>query len=684
MARMPDYTALGAPPTPSSGGGVASYAAVDMGGEGRAVSAAGADVQEAAGYVAQSNYRQDTMVAEAALNRLQAQRLDLEAGKEGFRNVKGGNAVGQQFLDTYQQKFEDSRALIEDSLQNDTQKKLFQQRVPVAGLAYRSALLSHQATETNTFNDQTENDTIDLARRQMFQNPLDPSATQASEAQINWAIDQKAQRLGWSPEVKEQAKTRYMEKVYEDAAGVLVERDPVGSLQAMNKRLGIGEEAGDTGIAAFDKIPADKLIEHRRRAFTYVKQEAISNQAAMDKRLKDAEKETKDLLEFTLTGQMVSSGYGQQVLFKVAGTPFEEQAKQLITASYAGALHGSLPLPAQDQELRKVDAAFATSGSTPEALKVAGHMRTITENQKQAYKENPWAAGTRFGRLPDVQEMQITDASKVPQLVADRVPLMSGVEGYAGQAVSPLQPNEAKAFADRLNSLPPADRAEVLGQTGALLSAPRAAALADQLDKHDKPLALALKMGLDRTTAGRAASTYVLEGSQALADKTVKKDESALSGWRADIATLVRGTLGDDKAEQDVIDAAYYVRAAMDKDGVAPAGYKPMSASAESAIAMVIGQPVTRGGQKTLLPRGMNESDFDTKLRGYTAAKLSEQSDNGYLYVRGQPVKVDVLANRIPDAALRRDGQGRYVPSINNAPVTLDPAGQMLLRLDVR
>jgi hypothetical protein len=87
----------------------------------------------------------------------------------------------------------------------------------------------------------------------------------------------------------------------------------------------------------------------------------------------------------------------------------------------------------------------------------------------------------------------------------------------------------------------------VLAQTGAMLTAPRAIALADQLDKHDKPLALALKMGLDRTTAGRAASALVLRGAQALADKTVKKDDSALAGWKAEIAALVRGSIGDDR-----------------------------------------------------------------------------------------------------------------------------------------
>jgi hypothetical protein len=106
---------------------------------------------------------------------------------------------------------------------------------------------------------------------------------------------------------------------------------------------------------------------------------------------------------------------------------------------------------------------------------------------------------------------------------------------------------------------------------------------------------LALKLQLDRTTAGRTTSALVLRGAQALADKTVKRSDADLTGWRAEIAGIVRGTLGDDQAESDAIDAAYYVRAAMEQEGIQAPGFN-LKASSENAVRMVIGQPLDRGG----------------------------------------------------------------------------------------
>lgn len=681
MPRLPDFQQLGERPAPQPAGGIASYEP-SMRHTGAGMVAAGQDMEQAGAIVAETNQRQDAMNAEAALNRLQATRLELEAGQGGFRNVKGGGAVGQPFLDTYQQKFTDASKDIEASLQNDNQKRLFQQRVPMAGLQYRSALLSHQAQETDHFNEQTENDTIDLARRQIFTSSEDPNAIGAGVAQINWAIDQKAKRLGWAPEVVAQAKLKYLQNVADDAAAMLVVRDPMGSLAALNRRMGVGQEAGPTGVMAFDSASPEKLVELHRRADAHVRVADNQMKAEAEKRLKVAEESTKELQTFALSGQMVSPAYEQELLLKVTGTPFEAAARQIIGATYAGATHGSLPLPQQDTRLRAVDAQLAGS-SSPDERKLVEQARTITETQRAAYKENPWAAASRFGHQPPVADTPVP-VDKVPQLIASVQSLMPGVEIFAGQPVSPLQPSQAKAFAEQLKTMPPDARAEMLAQAGSQLSAPRAAALAEQLDKHDRPLALALMMGADRTSAGRAASALVLRGAQALQDKTVKKDDSALAGWKAEIAGLVRGSLGDDRAEGEIIDAAYYVRASQEQEGATPQGFKPGSGAAD-AVAMVAGLPMERAGVKTLLPRGMKERDFDERLKAYTAQKLQELAPAGVLFVRGAPVPAAQIAAHLSDYGMRLDARSkRYTPVVRNAFVTLDPGGTQPLQLEIR
>lgn len=785
MPKLPDYTALGERAPPNVPSGVASYTPADPTTFSRGMTQAGGELSAAADVIAQTNQRQDIMTTEAAVNRLQAKRLELELGDGGFQTVKGGAAVGQQFLDGYDQKFKAASDQVLDSLQNDNQRRLFQQKMPVAQLQFRSALLKHQAQQTDLFNDQTEKDTIDLARRQIFTNPGDPQALDAGLAQINWAIDQRGKRLGWSAPVADETKRKFTEAVMGDMAAMQVERDPVTALAAINKRMGVGTEQGPSGVTAIDAINVNELVKLRHRAASYVAQADNQARAEAEKRLRAAESATKELQTFALSGQMPSQDYEREVLGAVSGTPFEEPARAMLTASYSGATHGSLPLPDQEKRLRALDLLLAGNGSSPEDSKLATAARAITENQRQAYKENPWAAATRFGRQMDVPQAQITDAAQVPQLIAQRLPMMTGVETFAGRPVSPLQPDEAGAFAQQLGAMPPEARAEVLAQTGAMLSAPRATALADQLDKKDRPLALALKMGLDRTTAGRAASSLVLRGAQAISDKTVKKDDTALAGWKAEIAGLVRGSIGDDQAESDVIDAAYYVRAAQEQEGIAPAGFKSSGNGAADAVAMVAGTPITRAGVKTLLPRGMQESDFDNRLKAAVQKQVDAAStppgmiergnidlakrpqvknsdgsvstvrsmginvdgqevliptvsDDGRImgnqeavdtymktgrhlgkfttpqastayaqalhssqeafytqgrgspepqatvYVRGAPVPMRQIMNHITEYGLKRDGAGRYIPVVRSAPVTLDPQGQQMLRLDVK
>ncbi len=684
MPKLPDYTALGERPVPNVPGGVASYQPSDPTTFSRGMEAAGRELETAVGIIAETNQRQDVMVAEAAINQLQAKRLELEMGEGGFQTVRGSGAVGQKFVESYDDRFKTVSEGLAGSLQNENQRKLFQQKEPVARMQYRSALLRHQAQETDKFNDRTETDSIDLARRQIFAAAGDPQALDGGLTQINWAIEQRGKRLGWGDDVIAATKAKFTEAVMEDMAGMMVERDPVGSLAAINKRLGVGTEQGPSGVTAIDAADPQKLVALRHRAASYVAQADNKMKAEAEKRQREAESSFKELQTFVLTGQMTSPVYERQVLTKVAGTPYEEAARAMITASYTGATHGSLPLPAQEQRLRALDNLFAANGSSPDQSELATKARAITENQRRDYKDNPWAAATKYGRQMEVPEVQIQAPEDVPKLIAQRLGLMTGVETFAGQAVSPLQPGEAKAFAEKLKTLPPDARAEVLGQTGVMLSAERVAALADQLDKHDRPLALALGMGLDRTTAGRAASAYVLRGAQALTDKTVKKDDAALSGWRSEISTMVRGTLGDDRAESQIIDAAYYVRAALDQEGVAAAGFEPMKASVENAIGMVIGKPLERAGTKTFLPRGMDQSTFDDKLKTFTPGKLLQVAPAGVVYSRGTPVKVEDLSRHLPEYGLKRDGAGRYVPVVRNAPITLDPEGRQLLRLEVR
>jgi hypothetical protein len=304
MARLPDSTALGERPVPQASNAEAGYEPRQSN-VGVQISGAGREIQETAAIFLQANEQQDRMTAQAAANRLSASALDLQSGEGGFAGVKGGNAAKPDFVKTYEGKFTTVQNEVRESLSNENQKRIFDQHATPTSLHFKGGLLTHQAQQTNAFNAQTENDTIDLARRSIFQSPGNPQALQAGFTQINWAIDQKAKREGWAPETIADTKLKYAERVFEDVVGMDVERDPAAALAAMNKRMGIGTEAGPSGNAAVDGLDPGRLVMLRARALSHVEQAANRARLEQDKTLKIAEDTFQAASTFVLAGERI-------------------------------------------------------------------------------------------------------------------------------------------------------------------------------------------------------------------------------------------------------------------------------------------------------------------------------------------------------------------------------------------
>lgn len=218
MAQLPDVAALGERPTPQPAGGTASYEPpnwrqVGMGGQ--IIAQGGHDLEEAAGILAATNDRQDFKVAQAATNSLQQVRTTQEFDPSvGFRNAKEGQAVGPQFVDAYTQKFNDATSQIRDSLTNPNQKQIFDQHASLQALQFKSALLAHQAQETDKFNDSTDNGTLKLALSGMATRPQDELNFQTGMAQVNGTIDAMAKRKGLPGAAVKELKAQYLDAAY--------------------------------------------------------------------------------------------------------------------------------------------------------------------------------------------------------------------------------------------------------------------------------------------------------------------------------------------------------------------------------------------------------------------------------------------------------------------------------------
>jgi hypothetical protein len=218
MPTLPDFTSLGERPTPQPSGGIASFEPGNprmVGIAGDQLAHAGTEIEGASDIVAATNMRQDDMVAQDAANKLKQAAITQEYDpQQGFRNVQGGNAVGKPFLDAVTQKFGETQQQLRSGLQNDSQRRLFDRYAQVQQAQFTSQLLAHQARETDKFNDDTANNTIDLSLRSMAQQPSNEVAFQTEMARINGTLDQLAQRKGLPAPMLQELKGKVLDAAY--------------------------------------------------------------------------------------------------------------------------------------------------------------------------------------------------------------------------------------------------------------------------------------------------------------------------------------------------------------------------------------------------------------------------------------------------------------------------------------
>lgn len=203
MATLPGDSGLGSNPSPQPSGGVAR---VDVPSPrqametGSIISGAGGELQQAGQIIDAANAKQDSISAMDAANRLQEQVMSLKQDPDdGYSNKKGNDVVGPQFIQNYKDRFDLAQQGISDSLQNDRQKQIFQQHAQVLGLQYQSGLYQYQSQATQQFNQQTRQNTIDLAVKSAGDNPqfganganpiLDPDMMKIGQAIVSTGKD---------------------------------------------------------------------------------------------------------------------------------------------------------------------------------------------------------------------------------------------------------------------------------------------------------------------------------------------------------------------------------------------------------------------------------------------------------------------------------------------------------------
>ncbi|WP_020665891.1 hypothetical protein [Methyloversatilis discipulorum] len=423
----------------------------------------------------------------------------------------------------------------------------------------------------------------------------------------------------------------------------------------------------------------DKLDSNRRntlvaklegyRTSLIQRQEAAAARAAraQEARIRKAEAEFNVFQALADKGTILDPAYIDRVMTVTAGTDYQTGVRQL--AQHAQAVGGlaSQPVPAQQATLDAIDREIATKGRTPELDKRREAVAKVVNGSRTDLNQNGLRAGLERGVITQIAPIDTSSPEGLARSLAGRMQQADTVSAWAGKTVSPLDSDEADAVRKMLGALPAKLRSEAVASIATATGPRAAAAIAAQLDKQDRPLALAFASAGDRTTAGRFTSELIIKGAAAIKDGTVAKDDKNVTGWRAQIAAEVEGAFPTETSTQAVKDAAYYIAAGIAQESGGAVSPKDIRKAVTLAAG---GQIIERNGKRIPIPAGMDADAFEDRIKSVPAASIEAQAPGGQVLVGGTPMPAAEFAASVPGQELMIVGPNRYAVIVRGRPVT--------------
>ena len=426
---------------------------------------------------------------------------------------------------------------------------------------------------------------------------------------------------------------------------------------------------------------ADKLDSNRRNTLVarldgyktslVQRAEAASARAdrAAERHLKKAEAEFNTFQSLADKGTIIDPNYVDVVLQKTAGTPYQQAVANITKQAQENGGIASRPIAQQQAELDQIDAKIAKTGRTPELDKRREQLQKIVRGSQTDLKDNGLRAGLERGVIADMAPLDVSTPEAIAASIPKRIEQAEAVGAWAGKPVSPFDAKEAEKIRNTLDSLPPKQRSEAVSTIAQSVGPRLAGAVAEQLDKQDKPLALAFAMAGSQTTTNRFTSELILKGAQAMKDGAVMKDDKKVTGWKASIASAVDGAFANEKAASAVKDAAYYIAAGIAAENGGNVGGSDIKRAVRLAVG---GDIIERNGKKLPIPAGMESDDFEKRLRDIPKGDIMKQAPGGKVRVAGAEMSVEEFATSIPGQELAIVGPGRYAVIVKGRPVVND------------
>jgi hypothetical protein len=333
------------------------------------------------------------------------------------------------------------------------------------------------------------------------------------------------------------------------------------------------------------------------------------------------------------------------------------------------------PIRNQEATLTQLDTLIAKNGRTPELDKRREQVSRVLEASRRDLNENGLRAGLERGVITEMAPLDTSTPESFAASISKRLEQADQVGMWAGRAVSPLDANEAASVRNMLDALPPKQKSQAVATLAQSVGPRAAGAIALQLDKQDKPLALAFAHAGDKTTAGRYTSELLLKGATAIKDGAVMKDDKKVTGWKATIAQQIDGALPDERAASAVKESAYYIAAGIAAEKGGSVGGDDIARAVRLAVG---GSIIERNGKKLPIPAGMDDSEFENRLKNVPASDILKQAPEGKVRVGGTEMNVADFATTVPGQELIYAGPGRYAVIVKGRPVT-NAAGKPII-----
>ena len=349
----------------------------------------------------------------------------------------------------------------------------------------------------------------------------------------------------------------------------------------------------------------------------------------------------------------------------LAGTPFLETYRALQTQAREVGGFGSQSLADMQKAIDQVNAQIATNGASESLIKRRDSLQKTRDAAEAGYKDDPLRAGLQRGVIDALPPIDISSVDAATRTIGQRLQAAQVVQTRTGRPVSPLTNDEAQQFGQMLEALPIQQRATALVSIGKAIGPKAVAGLAAQLSTNGQPLGTLMRLGADETNAARPTLEIALKGVQAIKEKTIKGWDTTEGDIRADIATALgdgRG-FGSDAARRAAAETAYYIAAGLAAEGrygTTPMGFKSTKGAQKAVDLAVGGAVIERNGSKIPIPSGMDEGDFDSRIKSLTPENFKSQVPDGKVMLGGQEVPLDAFVAAVPDAQLVAVSKGVY------------------------